>query len=62
MRIKINDQINEIYIMKKNRDVLLGKSQLNQQYRNFERKLYKQQVQELNKKLENLTQAIEKLK
>ena len=46
----------------KNRDVLLAKSKLNQQKRNYERKLYKQQVEELNKKLEDLTQAIELLK
>ena len=36
----------------KNRDVLLAKSKLNQQNRNYERKKYKQQVEELNKKLE----------
>ena len=46
----------------KNRDVLLAKSKLNQQNRNYERKIYKQQVEELNKKLEDLTQAIEILK
>ena len=46
----------------KNRDVLLAKSKLNQHNRNFERKLYKQQVEELNKKLEDLSQAIEMLK
>ena len=46
----------------KNRDVLLAKSKLNQQNRNYERKLYKQQVEELNKKLEDLTQATEMLK
>ena len=46
----------------KNRDVLLAKSKLNQQNRNYERKLYKQQVEELNKKLEDLSQAIEMLK
>ena len=33
----------------KNRDVLLEKSKLNQQNRNYERKIYKQQVEELNK-------------
>ena len=44
------------------RDVLLAKSKLNQQNRNYERKLYKQQVEELNKKLEDLTQAIEMFK
>ena len=46
----------------KNRDVLLAKSKLNQQKRNYDRKIYKQQVEELNKKLEDLTQAIEVLK
>ena len=46
----------------KNRDVLLAKSKLNQQNRNYERKNYKQQVEELNKKLEDLTQAFEILK
>ena len=46
----------------KNRDVLLAKSKLNQQNRNYERKIYKKQVEELNRKLEDLTQAIEILK
>ena len=46
----------------KNRDVLLAKSKLNQQSRNFERKIKKQQVEELNKMLEDLTQATETLK
>ena len=46
----------------KNRDVLLAKSKLNQQNRNYEKKIYKQQVQELNQKLQDLTQAIEMLK
>ena len=46
----------------KNRDVLLAKSKLNQQNRNYERKIYKQQVEELNEKLQDLTQAIEMLK
>ena len=45
----------------KNREVLLAKSKLNQQKRNFEKK-YKQQIENLNKKLEKLTQAIEMLK
>ena len=43
-------------------DVLLAKSKINQQNRNYEREIYKQQVQELNQKLQDLTQAIEKLK
>ena len=38
----------------KNRDVLLAKSKKNQQNRNYERKIYKQQVEELNKKLKSL--------
>ena len=38
----------------KNRDVLLAKSKLNQQNRNYERKIYKQQVEELNEKLKSL--------
>ena len=46
----------------KNRNILLAKSKLNQQNRNYERKIYKKQVEELNKKLEDLTQAIEMLK
>ena len=41
--------------------MLLTKSKLNQQKRNYERRIYKQQVEELNKKLEDLTQAIELL-
>ena len=44
------------------RDVLVAKSKLNQQNKNYERKIYKQQMEELNKKLEDLTQAMEKLK
>ena len=35
--------------MKEKRDVLLAKSKLNQQSRNYERKMYKQQVEELKK-------------
>ena len=62
MKTKINYQINENYIMEKNRDVLLAKSKINQQNRNYERKINKQQVQELNQKLQDLTQAFEKLK
>ena len=52
MRLKINFQTNENYILKKNRDVLLAKSKLNQQNRNHEKKIYKQQIEELNKTLE----------
>ena len=35
----------------KNRDVLLTKSKLNQQKRNYERKIYKHQIEELKKSL-----------
>ena len=38
----------------KNRDVLLTKSKLNQQNRNYGRKLYKQQVEDIHKKLKSL--------
>ena len=50
---KISNQ-HKIYY-EKNKDVLLEKSKLNQQNRNYERKIYKQQVQELNQKLQDLT-------
>ena len=36
----------------KNRDVLLAKSKLNQQNRNHEKTIYKQQIEELIKNLE----------
>ena len=49
-------------LWKKNRDVLFAKFKLKQQNRNYERKVYKEQVEELNKKLEDLTQAFEMLK
>ena len=57
-REKISNQKNLYYV--KNRDVLLAKSKINQEIRNYERKIYKQQVQELNQKLQDLTQAFEK--
>ena len=57
---KLSNQRKLFY--EKNRDVLLAKSKLNQQIRNYGRKIYKQQVEELNKKLEDLTQAVEMLK
>ena len=57
---KISNQ-HKIY-NEKIRDVILAKSKINQQNRNYERKIYKQQVQELNQKLQDLTQAIELLK
>ena len=42
----------------KNRDMLLAKSKINQQNRNYERKIYKQQVEVLNKKLKTLEQKL----
>ena len=57
---KLSNQRKLFY--EKNRDVLLAKSKLNQQNRNYERKIYKKQLEELNRKLEDLTQAIEILK
>ena len=42
----------------KNRDVLLAKSKLNQQNRNYDRKIYKQQVEELSKKLKSLEEKL----
>ena len=56
----ISNQHKKYY--EKNRDVLLAKSKINQQNRNYERKKSKQQVQELNQKLQDLTQAFEMLK
>ena len=44
----------------KNRDVLLTKSKLNQQNRNYERKIYKQQVEELNKRLKSIEEKLNK--
>ena len=41
----------------KNRDVLLAKSKLNQPNRKYERKVYKQQIEELNKRLKVLTKS-----
>ena len=63
MRTKINYQINERNKnYEKNRDVLLAKSKLKQQKRSYERNMYKQQIKELTKMLEDITQAIEMLK
>ena len=42
----------------KNREVLLAKSKLNQQNRNYERKIYKQQFDEFNKKLKSLEEKL----
>ena len=44
---KISNQRKLYY--EKNRDVLLAKSKINQQNRNYEKNLYKQQVEELKK-------------
>ena len=57
---KLSNQRNLYY--EKTRVVLLAKSKLNQKNRNYERKIYKQRIEELNKKLEDLRQAIEMLK
>ena len=59
-KAKLSNQRKKVY--EKNRDVLLAKSKLNQQNRNYGRKIYKQQVEQLNKKLQDLTQAFEMLK
>ena len=53
---KLSNQ-RKLYI-EKNRDVLLAKSKLNQQSRNYERNIYKQQVEELNKKLKSLEENL----
>ena len=53
MRIKIRYQVNEKKDYEESRDVLLAKSKLNQQKRKYERKKYKQQIEELNKKLKD---------
>ena len=57
MRIKINYHINENYIMKKNREVLLAKSKIYHQ----NRIPYKQQIKDLKNKIEELTQTVEML-
>ena len=46
--------------MKKNRDILLAKSKINQQNGNYERKIYKQQVEEFNEKLKSLEEKLNK--
>ena len=56
MRIKLKYQINEGYFLK-NRDVLLAKSRINQQ----NRKSHTQQIKDLNKKVEELSRALETL-
>ena len=55
---KISNQRKVYY--EKNRDVLLAKSKINQQNRNYERKIYKQQVEELKKKLKSLEEKLKK--
>ena len=54
---KLSNQRSIYY--EKNRAVLLAKSKLNQQNRNYDRKKYRQQLQELNQKLQDLKQALE---
>ena len=49
---KLSNQ-RKLYYEKK-RDLLLAKSKINQQNRNYQRKIYKQQVEELNEKLKSL--------
>ena len=53
---KISNQ-HKIYY-EKNRDVLLAKSKINQQNRNYERKIYKQQVEALIEKLKPLEEKL----
>ena len=53
---------NQRKLYNEKKDVLLAKSEINQQNRNYERKIYEQQVEELNQKLKDLTQAFEMLK
>ena len=57
MKTKIEYQINKNYIIKKNRNVLVAQSEVNQQHR----KLQKQQMKDLNNKVKELTQAMETL-
>ena len=61
MRIKINYQINENYIMKKIEICYLQSLKQTSKIETM-KKIYKKQVEELNRKLEGLTQAIEMLK
>ena len=56
-RDKLSNQPKFYY--EKKRDVLLAKSKLNQQIRNYERKIYKQQVEELIEKLKSLEEKLE---
>ena len=57
---KISNQHKTYY--EKNRDVLLAKFKKNQQKRKYEIKTYEQQIKDLNKKIEDLTQAFGMLK
>ena len=57
MKKKINYQINGRYFMKKNTDVLLAKSNVNQQMK----KSHTQQIKDLNNKVEEITPAMEML-
>ena len=56
-KAKLSNQRNSYY--EKHREVLLAKSKLNQQNRNYEREVYKQQVDELNEKLKSLEKIFE---
>ena len=62
MKTKIKYQINKNYIMKKTEMCYLQSLKKSQQNRKYEIKTDKKQIKDLNKKLEGLTQAIEKLK
>ena len=44
-----------------NRDVLLTKCKLIQQNRKYDKKTYEKQIEEPNKKLQDITQAMETL-
>ena len=61
MRIKINYQINEKYIMKKIEMCSMQTRNSTNKIENM-KKIYKQQIEELKKKLEGLTQTIEIVK
>ena len=57
-RDKLSNQRKLYY--EKNRDVLFAKCKLNQQNRNYERNLYKKQVEELNKEIKSLEEKLNK--
>ena len=62
MRTKINYQINEKHIMKKIELCYLQSLNKTTKIENMKQKIYKQQKEELKKRLEDLTQAIGMLK